>query len=268
MTDPARARARGFQTAANIATLVNALLGIDAILFTLAGNKTFGLLLIVGAIAFDGLDGLLHRLGGGPSTLTGRVLDSSADAISFGIAPGVFLAVHSYGAQYFAPYATAAEAVGLLVIAFALTRLVYFTLRSYQRPYFVGASTPQTTLAIVVLLLFFDQPAFYRPAPLALLLGAVVLAPLMVAPIPYPKIRRGTPIRPIMTATSCALTLALLIAIFVPARGSFPYVASEVAALAAAAGVAIYYLVGPFTVPGAAELPPEQPPSPGGRPHA
>jgi phosphatidylserine synthase len=261
-------RARGYQTAANLATLVNALLGVDAILFTLAGNKLFGLLLIVGAIAFDGLDGLLHRLGGGPSTVTGRILDSSADAISFGIAPGVFLAVHSFGGQYYSPYGLAALAVGLFVAVLAIARLVYFTLRSYQRSYFVGASTPQTTLAIVALLLFFDQPAFYGPEPIALLVGAALLAPLMIVPIPYPKLRRGTPIRPIMTATSCALTLALLVAIFVPARGSGWYLVSELAAVAAAAGIAIYYLFGPFMVPGATGSPPEQPPSPGVRPHA
>ncbi len=260
-------RRRGFQTAANLATLVNALLGVDAIAYTLAGNKLFGLLLIVGAIGFDGLDGMLHRLGGGPPTVSGRVLDSTADAISFGVAPAVFLAVHSYGVQTFAPYSVVGYAVAALVMALAFVRLIYFTVRGYARPHFVGASTPQTTLALVLLLLFLDQPAFYRPDPVLLFGASAGLALLMVLPIPYPKIRRGEPTRPLMTLTSLALAVALVVAQFVPARGSPAWVLSEAAAAIAAAGIALFYLLGPFTVRGPVPSPPE-PPSPEGPAHA
>jgi archaetidylserine synthase len=248
-------RPRQFQTAANLATLVNALLGIDAIAYTLAGNKLFALLLIVGAIGFDGLDGMLHRQGGGPPTVAGRVLDSAADTISFGIAPGVLLAVHSYAFVAYAPYALAMLLAGVLVSALAIARLVYFTLRSHVHPHFVGASTPQTTLAIVVLLLFADQPGYLGPQPLLLLVGALVLAPLMVLPIPYPKLRRGARLRRLMTGTSVALALTLLVVQFVPARGSLLYLVGELGAIAAAAGIATFYLLGPRAVRDAPEPP-------------
>ncbi|HEV2317437.1 MAG TPA: CDP-alcohol phosphatidyltransferase family protein [Thermoplasmata archaeon] len=240
-------RARGYQAGANAATLANAVLGVGAIGYTLAGNKLFALLLVVGAIGFDGLDGLLHRRGGGPPTLTGRILDSSADAISFGIAPGFLLAVHTYAAQSFGPYATVALLVGIEVAVLALVRLVYFTLRSYARPYFLGASTPQTTLALVALVLLFDQPGFLGSEPILLLGVAALLAPLMVAPIPFPKIRRGASLRWLMTATSVALALALVPAQFVPARGSAIFLVSEAATWAATFGVAVYYILGPWS---------------------
>jgi CDP-diacylglycerol--serine O-phosphatidyltransferase len=240
-------RGQAWQAGANLATLANALLGVGAIAYTLAGNKLFGMLLVVGAMGFDGLDGLLHRRSGGPSKLLGRVLDSLADTISFGIAPGVFLAVHTYAQYAYAPYALESLAVGVAVSALAITRLIYFTLRSYAHPYFLGSSTPQTTLALVVILLLVDEPGYFGPAPLVLLVSAAILAPLMVLPIPFPKIRRGARLRGVMTATSVALAVALLPAQFVPPRGSFLYALGEAATLAALVGVAVYYLLGPWS---------------------
>jgi CDP-diacylglycerol---serine O-phosphatidyltransferase len=252
-------RARAYQWAANAATLTNASLGVGAIAYTLAGNKLIGLLMVVGAIAFDGLDGMLHRRGGGPPNTLGRYLDSGADAISFGLAPGVFVAYHSYGQAAYAPYALAALLVGALVAVLAVTRLVYFTLRHYSHPHFIGASTPQTTLAIVTLVLFADQPGYFGHQPLLLLVGAALLAPLMVLPIPYPKIRRGERLRRLMTLTSVALAVALIPVQFRPAPGSPAYLVSEVGAIIAAIGIMAYYFLGPRSARGGAPVVPGGP---------
>jgi phosphatidylserine synthase len=240
-------RARLYQAGANAATAVNALLGVGAILYTLAGNKLFGLLLVVGAMGFDGLDGLLHRRGGGPPSTVGRVLDSSADSISFALAPAVFVAVHTLGRASWSPYAGLALLVGAWVGVLAVARLVYFTLRGHVHPHFIGASTPQTTLAIVVLVLCFDQPAYFGAQPIVFLAIVAALAPIMILPIPYPKVRRGSPIRGLMTGVSVALAVALVPAQFVPGRGSPLYLLGEAATLAAAVGLAIYYILGPWT---------------------
>ena len=80
---------------ANLATLANALLGIGSIAYSIAGNKLWAMFLVTAAIAFDGLDGLLSRRAGVGSSAFGRVADSTADAISFGAAPAVLLAVHT-----------------------------------------------------------------------------------------------------------------------------------------------------------------------------
>jgi archaetidylserine synthase len=240
---------------ANLATLANALLGLGAILYTLAGNKLWAMLLIGCGIGFDGLDGILSRRAGGPPSSTGRVLDSVADAITFGVAPGALLAVHTEHASLWAPWSSYALIVGGLVVALAVGRLVYFTWRGWQHPHFVGASTPQNALAVVVLVLFFDWPAFLGTNPPALLLIAALLALLMVLPVRYPKLRRGVPLRWTMIGTAVALAVCLVPLQFRPAMATPLYLLAEAAAVAAAVGLAGYYVLGPWVTGGAANEP-------------
>ena len=240
-------RAGAYQAGANAATAANALLGVGAIAYTLAGNKLFAMLLVGCAIGFDGLDGILHRRGGGPPRLLGRVLDSGADAISFGIAPACLVGVHSYAAAAYGPYALAELAAAALLATLALARLVYFTWRSYRHPFFLGASTPQTAIALVAVVLLVDQPGYFGPQPLALLVSVALLAPLMVLPVPFPKVRAGAALRGVIGLTSVALAVALVPIQFVPARGSPLYLLAEAATLLALAGIATYYLAGPYS---------------------
>ena len=231
---------------ANLATLANALLGIGAILYTLAGNKLWAMLLIGCGIGFDGLDGILSRRAGGPPSPSGRILDSVADAITFGLAPGVLIAVHTEHASLWAPWSRSALVVGVLIAALALARLAYFTWRGWQHPHFVGASTPQNALAVMVLVLFFDEPAFLGTNPVALLIASALLAFLMVAPVPYPKLRRGVPLRWATVGTAVALGICLVPLQFRPPMETPLYLLAEAAAIAAAVGLAGYYLLGPF----------------------
>jgi phosphatidylserine synthase len=245
----------GPRVAANLATLANGLLGAGAILYTLAGNKLWAMLLIGCGIGFDGLDGLLSRRAGGPPSSTGRILDSVADAITFGLAPGFLIAVHTEHASLWAPWGTYALLVGAFVIALAWGRLVYFTWRGWARPHFVGASTPQNALALIVLILFFDAPGFFGTNPPIVLVAAALLAVLMVSPIPYPKLRRGVPIRWAMVGTAVALGVCLVPLQFRPAMGTPFYILGEVAAIAAAVGLAGYYILGPLMTGGSVNGP-------------
>jgi phosphatidylserine synthase len=231
---------------ANLATLANALLGLGAILYTLAGNKLWAMLLIGCGIGFDGLDGLLSRRAGGPPSPSGRILDSVADAITFGLAPGALIAVHTEHASQWAPWADYSLVVGGLVSALAIGRLVYFTWRGWQHPFFVGASTPQNALFVIVLILFFDEPAFFGTNPPVLLVSTALIAFLMVSPIPYPKLRRGVPLRWAMVGTAIALGICLVPLQFRPATETPLYIVGEVAAVAAAIGLAGYYILGPL----------------------
>ncbi|MHB8352255.1 MAG: CDP-alcohol phosphatidyltransferase family protein [Thermoplasmata archaeon] len=238
-------RSGRYRIGADLATLANGLLGAAAIGYILLGNSLFALALLVAALGFDGLDGYLARRAGGSPSAVGRLLDSAADAVSFAVAPGVLLAVHRYATVAWAPYDTAALLVGILVSGLALARLVYFTFRGYRLPYFLGASTPQTTLALLLLVLFFQDPGYVGEIPAAVLGGALLLAPLMVLPVPYPKMRRGAPWRRLMGVTSAMLAVALLPIQFHPGRGSPFYLVAEVAAVVSAFGLAVYYLLGP-----------------------
>ncbi|MCI4353783.1 MAG: CDP-alcohol phosphatidyltransferase family protein, partial [Thermoplasmata archaeon] len=240
---------RGGRWPANLATLANGLVGIGAIAYTLAGNSLWAMLLIVAGVGFDGLDGFLARRARLPSTTFGRVADSISDTITFALAPAVLIAVHTDHASLWSPWAFAAGAVAVLVGGLAIARLVYFTLRGYRRKDFLGVPTPQNALALVVVLLFLDVPAFVGIAPGPALALAAVLGLLMVVPVPFPKIRRGSRLRGPMTLTALALILAILPIQFRPGHDTALYGLAEAAAVLAAVGLALYYLVGPFTVP-------------------
>ncbi len=237
-----------WRVAANLATLSNALLGVGAIAYTLAGNKVWAMLLIVMAIGFDGLDGMLSRRSRGPSARFGAVANSVADAISFGVAPAVLLAVHTTNVSAWSGWELALTVVAGLYLAAAIARLTYFTARLHDLPHFRGVPTPESALAVVMLLLFHDIPGYAGIAPLGVVIGGVLLAAMMVAPVPYPKIRRGAPLRTPAAATAAFAALALLPLQFRPASGSVLAVAAECGAYGLLAGVAVYYLVGPFTV--------------------
>jgi len=238
-----------WRISANLATLANALLGLGAILYTLAGNKLWAMLLIACAIGFDGLDGMLSRRSPAPAGPFGRIADSVADGITFGLAPGFLIAVHSYDAGTWHPWIPVFLALGAAYTAAAIARLTYFTARAHDRPYFVGVPSPQSALALVVVLLFHDTPAFQSVAPVGLLVGASVIASMMVVPVRYPKIRRGAPLRFVAAATAGAAAVALVPIQFRPGPGTVPFLVSDVGAIALLVGVAIYYLLGPFTVP-------------------
>jgi phosphatidylserine synthase len=241
-------KGRATRAAANLATLGNALLGVGAILYTLAGNKLWGMLLVVIGMGFDGLDGILSRRSGLPSGTSGRVFDSVADAVTFALAPAVFLAVSPEHRELWAAVSPLPIVAAVVFATFALVRLGYFTARGHVHPHFVGASTPQTAFAVILLLLFADTPGYLGANPVVVLGGAIALSPLMVLPVRYPKIRRGAKLRRTMTLTSIALAVALVPAQFRPPVGSPLYWLSLSAAVASAIGLAVYYSYGPRSV--------------------
>jgi phosphatidylserine synthase len=240
---------RGGRWPANLATLGNGLVGVGAIVYVLAGNPLWAMLLIVSGIGFDGLDGFLSRKSGlGPSAF-GRAADSVSDAVTFGLAPATLLLVHTTGSAAWSGWAVECDGLAVAYAALAIGRLVYFTFRGYRRPDFLGAPTPQAALAVIVLLLFVDVPAFAATSPLAALLGGAAIAVSMVVPVPFPKIKRGAPLRPAMVATAVALVVAVLVLQFRPGSGTVFDAIAEVASIVAAIGIGLYYFVGPFTVP-------------------
>jgi CDP-diacylglycerol--serine O-phosphatidyltransferase len=241
---------RGGHWPANLATLANAAVGVGAVVYVLAGNPLWAMLLVVSGLGFDGLDGLFHRRSGLPEGRFGRFADSIADAITFGLAPAVLIIVHTENAQLWRPWAPGLLVAGVLLAALAWTRLVWFSFRAYHNPHFVGVPTPQTALGIVIVLLLFDSPAFLGTQPAVVLGAAVVLAIAMVIPVRFPKIRRGARLRSAMAVTGVALVLALLPLQFRPSSGSAGYLLAFGATLVALVGVATYYVLGPSTVPG------------------
>jgi CDP-diacylglycerol--serine O-phosphatidyltransferase len=233
---------------ANLATLSNAVLGVGAVLYVLAGNKLWAMFLVVCAIAFDGLDGILSRRSAAPASRFGRVADSVADAVSFGVAPAFLIAVHTGDVATWQPWEPLALALAAVYLAAAVARLTYFTARAHDRPDFLGVPTPQSALGLVVLLLFLDTPAFESVLPVGVLVGVGILSVMMVMPVRYPKIKRGSPLRGPMVATAAFAALALVPLQFHLATGSVLYEFAYGASVAFLVGVASYYLLGPFTI--------------------
>lgn len=185
---------------ADVMTLGNAACGATAILVIVSfagradtdlahtGIRLVALLLLAGTI-FDTLDGRFARRGGG--TPLGAMLDSLADAITFGVAPAVLLV------QLALPGASPAERV-LVIVGFlayvcgALLRLADFSSCRHDATHFTGIPSP---LAAVLML----SVGFLTTAPLLLGLALLVVGGMMVSRLSYPM-QRG----PVVLATGCS----------------------------------------------------------------
>lgn len=235
-----------WRLAANGATLANALVGVGAIAYVLLGNPLFATLLIAIGVGFDGLDGLLSRRGPNGGAF-GRVADSVADAITFGLAPALLVGDHQLQGGPWTSMAVFAALVGALYLTLAIARLVYFTLHGYQRSYFLGVPTPQSALAIVWLSAAFFVPAFFGVQPVVFLGFALVITVLMVVPLPFPKGRSDSVWRMPSAITAIAAALMLVPLQFRPDPSSVLYGLAFAAGAVMAVGLLAYYLLGPWT---------------------
>lgn len=79
-------------TIANILTGCNLLFGVTSIIMTFSGRLEWAVLAIILGAICDFLDGFVARLMKQPSEL-GKQLDSLADIVTFGVAPGILIFV-------------------------------------------------------------------------------------------------------------------------------------------------------------------------------
>lgn len=135
----------------------NLLCGFGSMFMAWRGRLDLSLLLLLLGAVFDGLDGAAARRFG--STRWGVFSDDIADAVNYGIAPGVAIVL-----LFRTELGIGLEGlvIGLAFIAFTISRLVYFTLnvKSSDPEYFRGV--PSTVGGIIVLssaYLFRFQPA-------------------------------------------------------------------------------------------------------------
>lgn len=166
----------------NLFTAGNLVGGILAIVFALTGRIHLAPYCIFISALFDFLDGFMARLLKVPSEM-GKQLDSLADMVTFGVAPGVivFVMMHAFNVSFLGPdqgpipsfiegYIGDDAAIGfvyyqledgliitylpylaLLIPVFALFRLAKFNLDTRQTDSFIGLPTPAMTLFFAVL---------------------------------------------------------------------------------------------------------------------
>ena len=138
----------------NILTLGGVCLGISSIKFSIDGNYTLAVNLILFAAILDALDGRIARLIKGTSEF-GKELDSLTDFVSFGIAP-VFLLyfweLNNYGKLGWA--------ITLIYSVCCVLRLARFNLtktdeeQKWKDNYFEGIPSPAGGLLILIPLIY------------------------------------------------------------------------------------------------------------------
>ena len=174
---------------ADAMTLLNAGTGVLALAAAVLGEVQFVARLILLAAVADGLDGVIARRFG--STEVGPYLDSMADIVSFGTTPAIFVFLVARE-EFHEGVWTVSEEPELAAIAGVVAAgfVVFSLVRTALYTVYVGEDETrpgiQNTLASSILAAAYLAGLTSVPA----LLGAtVVLSVLMVAPVPYPKLR-------------------------------------------------------------------------------
>lgn len=128
----------------NLITLLNLLAGCFAIVSVSKGDLGYASWFLILALVLDLLDGAVARLLNAQSAL-GKQLDSLADVVSFGVAPGFIMYTLILGVaenQYMA-------FAGFLLPVFAALRLARFNIDPDQEKEFSGLPAPAAALMIL-----------------------------------------------------------------------------------------------------------------------
>ena len=142
----------------NFITSLNVLCGSIAVVFILKGLLTTGVILIMLAAIFDFFDGMSARLLKAYSTI-GKELDSLADMISFGLAPGLLmfklLEISLFKTEIVPDLQSNPSILQLLVLGsaflipiFSALRLAKFNVDERQTSSFIGLPTPANAIFI------------------------------------------------------------------------------------------------------------------------
>lgn len=134
----------------NTLTLMNLVSGFVAIVMIMKGELLISVWLISASLLFDFGDGLAARLLNAYSEI-GVQLDSLADMVSFGLAPGLLmfsLISSSGGAEGIAAYIPFAA---VIIPAFSAIRLARFNIDRAKSDYFRGLPTPGNAFFLISL---------------------------------------------------------------------------------------------------------------------
>jgi CDP-diacylglycerol--serine O-phosphatidyltransferase len=175
----------------NIITLLNLFFGCCAIASVLYGQFVQAFWFSIASGVADYLDGTCARMLKVKSPL-GQQLDSLADMVSFGVAPGaviyMLLVKGLTGSDVLPIQLTLAASPAFLITLFAAVRLANFNIDTRQTENFIGMPTPSCAIYAIGLLLVyhFDSFGFAKLVsnPIFLYLNIPVLCWLMVAGLP------------------------------------------------------------------------------------
>ena len=194
---------------ANLFTSANLLSGIASILLALTGNLEYAVYAIFAGAFFDFLDGFVARLMNTTGEI-GKQLDSLADMVTFGVAPGVIMmVVLTFDVTIdFSPelaqkstaewinsvidgHFSIVPIAGMIIPFFSLFRLAKFNLDTRQTTSFIGLPTPANTLFFMTFPLVLvsgvdtsDELTFLLFSPYVLVPLIIIMGVMMVSEIP------------------------------------------------------------------------------------
>lgn len=238
-------------SAADVATLFNGLCGFLAITYILDGRFVVASLLIIVALVFDGLDGIIARRFGSNHHF-GRFLDSMSDSVSFCFAPALLVYANFYNKDLGSAWVNMENAVAVMTAFFigglGLLRLARFSAKQYKHRDFLGFPTPSMALVVIVFTSLFGpvdlNPLSYGEKQYEISLLFIILALLMVSDIPFPKIRG------IMLHLSILAGFIVAVPFLFYYLGPGAFTLGQLRAVQTLAAIPImaYLIVGPFYV--------------------
>ena len=172
----------------NILTLINLAAGFVAILFILNGDNRVAVWLLCAALFFDFADGMAAKLFGAYSEL-GKQLDSLADVISFGVAPGILMYLMIRDASGLEFIGEHAAWIAVIIPVLSGLRLAIFNIDTEQKDSFRGLPTPANAFfvfSLVLASLYSDSGLIESVTSSREILTAltVILSVLMVTRVP------------------------------------------------------------------------------------
>jgi CDP-diacylglycerol--serine O-phosphatidyltransferase len=178
----------------NFITVLNLVSGFIAVMLAAQGKLVTASWFIAAAMVFDFLDGFSARLLHAYSDI-GKELDSLADVVSFGVAPGIIM--FRFLEDAFSPVPMTriiiAEHRDLLAVLIAsimpvcaALRLAIFNLDKSQATSFKGLPTPANAIAVISLVIasHYSQSELLKEftgSPAALIMLTIILSLLMVS---------------------------------------------------------------------------------------
>jgi CDP-diacylglycerol--serine O-phosphatidyltransferase len=174
----------------NFITSLNLASGFIAIIFILNGDPLTASWIILAAMVFDFLDGFASRLLHAYSDM-GKELDSLADMVSFGAAPGllIYSLLTKSAVQAELPLKIGIIAASAFFPVCAGLRLAKFNIDTTQTTSFRGLPTPAGALAVISVILsasYSDSGLIgsFTASQISVILFSLILSGLMVSRIP------------------------------------------------------------------------------------
>ena len=211
----------------NLITLGNLTCGLLSILFAFEGNLALaGGLIFYGAI-LDFFDGFAARLLKVNSEI-GKQLDSMADMVTFGVAPGILmyqLIAMTNENPLGISHELTISLIAFLIPIFSAIRLAKFNIDTRQIISFIGLPTPAAAIFIASLPIIGAN--YYTNFSLELLIvSTVILSILLVAELPLfsLKISKGETLKNQLNIIRIAFLISSVILLFILKFAAIPFI--------------------------------------------